>query len=30
VAVDSEQNVLMVRGSVPGARGAIVEVRSDG
>jgi len=29
VAVDGKQNVLMVRGSVPGARGAIVEVRSD-
>jgi large subunit ribosomal protein L3 len=30
VKVDSKQNVLMVRGSVPGPRGAIVEVRSDG
>ena len=30
VGVDSERNVLMVRGSVPGARGAVVEVRSDG
>jgi large subunit ribosomal protein L3 len=29
VAVDNEQNVLMVRGSVPGPRGAVVEVRSD-
>ena len=29
VAVDSERGVLMVRGSVPGPRGAIVEVRSD-
>jgi large subunit ribosomal protein L3 len=29
VAVDSKQNVLMVRGSVPGPRGAVVEVRSD-
>jgi large subunit ribosomal protein L3 len=29
VAVDARRNVLMVRGSVPGARGAIVEVRSD-
>jgi large subunit ribosomal protein L3 len=29
VAVDGEQNVLMVRGSVPGPRGSIVEVRSD-
>jgi large subunit ribosomal protein L3 len=30
VGVDSKRNVLMVRGSVPGARGAVVEVRSDG
>jgi len=30
VGVDSERNALMVRGSVPGARGAVVEVRSDG
>jgi len=30
VAVDGERGVLMVRGSVPGPRGAIVEVRSDG
>ena len=29
VAVDSERGVLMVRGSVPGPRGAVVEVRSD-
>jgi large subunit ribosomal protein L3 len=29
VAVDGKQNVLMVRGSVPGPRGAVVEVRSD-
>jgi large subunit ribosomal protein L3 len=29
VAVDAQRNVLMVRGSVPGPRGAIVEVRSD-
>ena len=29
VAVDSAKNVLMVRGSVPGPRGGIVEVRSD-
>jgi large subunit ribosomal protein L3 len=29
VAVDAEENLLMVRGSVPGARGALVEVRSD-
>jgi large subunit ribosomal protein L3 len=30
VAVDAKRNVMMVRGSVPGPRGAIVEVRSDG
>jgi large subunit ribosomal protein L3 len=30
VAVRPELNVLMVRGSVPGPRGSIVEVRSDG
>jgi large subunit ribosomal protein L3 len=29
VAVDPEQNLLLVRGSVPGARGGLVEVRSD-
>jgi large subunit ribosomal protein L3 len=29
VAVDVEQNLLMVRGSVPGARGSMVEVRGD-
>jgi large subunit ribosomal protein L3 len=29
VAVDSGQNLLLVRGSVPGARGGLVEVRSD-
>ncbi len=29
VAVDSAQNLLLVRGSVPGATGALVEVRSD-
>jgi large subunit ribosomal protein L3 len=29
VAVDAEENLLMVRGSVPGATGALVEVRSD-
>ncbi len=29
VAVDVEENLLMVRGSVPGARGALVEVRTD-
>ncbi|HEX4186332.1 MAG TPA: 50S ribosomal protein L3 [Solirubrobacteraceae bacterium] len=30
VAVDAAQNLLMIRGSVPGPRGAIVEVRTDG
>ncbi len=29
VSVDSEQNLLLLRGSVPGPTGAIVEVRSD-
>jgi len=29
VAVDAERNLLMVRGSVPGARGGVVEVRGD-
>jgi large subunit ribosomal protein L3 len=29
VAVDAEENLLMVRGSVPGPTGALVEVRSD-
>lgn len=29
VAVDVEKNLLMVRGSVPGARGSLVEVRGD-
>lgn len=29
VAVDTERNLLMVRGSVPGARGSLVEVRDD-
>ena len=29
VAVDVAENLLMVRGSVPGARGALVEVRTD-
>ncbi len=29
VSVDSEQNLLLVRGSVPGPSGSIVEVRSD-
>ncbi len=30
VAVDPTQHLLLVRGSVPGARGGLVEVRSDG
>jgi large subunit ribosomal protein L3 len=30
VAVDPGQNLLLVRGSVPGARGGLVEVRRDG
>lgn len=30
VTVDVKRNLLMVRGSVPGARGSVVEVRSDG
>ncbi len=30
VAVDAAQNLLMVRGSVPGPRGGVVEVRVDG
>jgi large subunit ribosomal protein L3 len=29
VAVDAQQNLLLVRGSVPGARGSVVEVRGD-
>ena len=29
VSVDAEQNLLLVRGSVPGPQGGIVEVRSD-
>ncbi len=29
VAVDQKQNLLLVRGSVPGPRGGVVEVRSD-
>ncbi|HYM46436.1 MAG TPA: 50S ribosomal protein L3 [Solirubrobacteraceae bacterium] len=29
VVVDAAQNLLMVRGSVPGARGSVVEVRGD-
>jgi large subunit ribosomal protein L3 len=30
IAVDPAQNLLMVRGSVPGPRGGVVEVRADG
>lgn len=30
VRVDAAQNLLLVRGAVPGARGALVEVRTDG
>ena len=30
VSIDGERNLLLVRGSVPGPRGTIVEVRSDG
>jgi large subunit ribosomal protein L3 len=30
VRVDAAENLLLVRGSVPGPRGGIVEVRSDG
>ena len=30
VEVDADRNLLMVRGSVPGARNGIVEVRVDG
>jgi large subunit ribosomal protein L3 len=29
IAVDKEQNLLLVRGSVPGSAGALVEVRTD-
>jgi large subunit ribosomal protein L3 len=29
VAVDTQENLLLVRGSVPGPRGGVVEVRSD-
>jgi large subunit ribosomal protein L3 len=29
VSVDAEQNLLLVRGSVPGPRGGVVEVRTD-
>jgi large subunit ribosomal protein L3 len=30
VRVDAAEHLLLVRGSVPGPRGTIVEVRSDG
>ena len=30
VSVDARENLLLVRGSVPGPSGSIVEVRSDG
>jgi large subunit ribosomal protein L3 len=30
IAIDAAQNLLMVRGSVPGPRGGVVEVRADG
>jgi large subunit ribosomal protein L3 len=30
VALDAKRNLMMVRGSVPGPRGSVVEVRSDG
>jgi large subunit ribosomal protein L3 len=30
VSIDAKENLLLVRGSVPGPRGGIVEVRSDG
>jgi large subunit ribosomal protein L3 len=30
VRVDAKENLLLVRGSTPGPRGSIVEVRSDG
>lgn len=30
VSIDAKQNLMLVRGSVPGPRGGIVEVRSDG
>jgi large subunit ribosomal protein L3 len=28
--IDAERNLLLVKGSVPGSRNAMVEVRSDG
>ena len=30
VRVDADENLLLVRGSVPGPRGGVVEVRTDG
>jgi large subunit ribosomal protein L3 len=30
VQVDAKENLMLVRGSVPGPRGGIVEVRTDG
>jgi large subunit ribosomal protein L3 len=30
ISVDAKQNLMLVRGSVPGPRGGVVEVRSDG
>jgi large subunit ribosomal protein L3 len=30
VAIDPKENLLLIRGSVPGPRGSIVEVRTDG
>jgi large subunit ribosomal protein L3 len=30
VSIDAKENLMMVRGSVPGPRGGVVEVRSDG
>ena len=30
VLVDADENLIMVRGSVPGPRRGVVEVRSDG
>jgi large subunit ribosomal protein L3 len=30
VRVDAERNLLLVRGSVPGPRNGVVEVRTDG
>ena len=30
VRVDAAQNLLLIRGAVPGSRGGLVEVRTDG